>query len=295
MQALLQQAGLPRLRVPPQAEPGLIGDLHAWWYRVGPAHRPGADGNSLLPTAIVLGPADHALIDLARRTDIALIHGLPVDSVAVGSTQEITAPSAGAIAEDRLAEDRLAEAMRSGCQAADAALAAGTRLACCLTPGPTLDPSALALMGAGQATDAYALIGLPAIADAQQERQWAETVVRTRDLLRRVRTADPGWPTLVAAGSVQVCAAVGVLLTAAARRVPVMLDGVSAMAAGQWLASQARGLPGWWRTAGSLPCPGASLVEEVLGAPLLDTRQRITDGRVGLLAVEVLRIAQSSR
>ncbi|MBU6146670.1 MAG: nicotinate-nucleotide--dimethylbenzimidazole phosphoribosyltransferase [Actinomycetales bacterium] len=298
---LLRDARLPRLRVSPQGEPGLLGELNTWWFRVGPAHPSTADGSGPLPAAIVLGPTTGPLVDLARRTGIGLIDGLAGDQTTFRNVSGIDAWGEDRLAEgpraddpgadDPGADDPWAEAMRSGCEAAAAALTGGTAIACCLTPGPALDPSALALIGAAQPTDACALIGLPAAADAEQERQWADLVVHTRDVLRRVRSAEPGWPALIAAGSAQVCAAVGVLLTAAARRVPVMLDGVSAVAAGHWLASQSRGLAGWWRTAGSLSCPGAALVDDVLGVPLLDTRQPITDGRVGLLAVELLRLA----
>lgn len=105
---------------------------------------------------------------------------------------------------------------------------------------------------------------------------------------------DPGDPlgTLAALGGLEHAALAGLILTAAAYGVPVVLDGVVSNSA----ALVARALSPAsvdYMIAGHLSAePGARIALEELGLePLLDLRMRLGEGTGGLLAVPLVRAA----
>jgi len=270
---LLARATLPRLR-PGSAAPGLLAELAFWWERTG-SPAPGGAGEPVPASVIVCGthlPPGPQL--LAGRLDI------PVRIGELGRGGH---------------EALLREALSAGVAHAAAAIAAGARILACIGPGPTDDPAALALLGAGRGLDALALLGLPNPADATGDGPWTVALVSTRELLRQVNAATAGWPTLLASGSPALAMACGVLLVSAERRVPVLCDGIVPAAAATWLSGLSRGLGGWWRVAGSMTGRATVHVHEALGTPALDLRQHWTDGYAALLAVEVLRAALAGR
>jgi len=105
---------------------------------------------------------------------------------------------------------------------------------------------------------------------------------------------DPSDPlgTLAALGGLEHAALAGAMLEGAARRVPVVLDGVSSCAAALVAAALSPPAAGYM-VAGHLSAePGAGAALEALGLrPLLDLGMRLGEGTGGLLAVPLVRAA----
>ncbi|BBL81142.1 nicotinate-nucleotide--dimethylbenzimidazole phosphoribosyltransferase [Rubrobacter xylanophilus] len=98
--------------------------------------------------------------------------------------------------------------------------------------------------------------------------------------------------TLAAVGGLEHAALAGAILYCAARRVPVVLDGISSCAAA--LAAAALSPPSsGYMVAGHLSAePGAAVALKALGLkPLLDLGMRLGEGTGGLLAVPLVRAA----
>jgi nicotinate-nucleotide--dimethylbenzimidazole phosphoribosyltransferase len=114
-----------------------------------------------------------------------------------------------------------------------------------------------------------------------------------RDLRRR------GYPhrlepaELVAAiGSAELATAAGFVLEAAARRTPVLLDGLAAVAAALLAYEAKPRAVRWWRLADRTPVPAHELAATTMALePVLDLGLRLADGTAGALAVTVLRAA----
>jgi nicotinate-nucleotide--dimethylbenzimidazole phosphoribosyltransferase len=106
--------------------------------------------------------------------------------------------------------------------------------------------------------------------------------------LHRVDPADP-LAVLAAVGGLEHAALAGIILSGAVDRVPVVLDGVSVVAAALVATALAPAVGGHL-VAGSLsPEPAASLALTSLGLePILDLGLRLGEGTGGLLAVPVV-------
>ncbi len=97
---------------------------------------------------------------------------------------------------------------------------------------------------------------------------------------------------LAGAGGAEHAALVGVILAGATRRVPVVLDGVSTVAAACVAAALAPQVVDHLIAGHRSPEPGATAGLDHLGlTPLLDLQLRLGEGTGGLLAVPLLRAA----
>lgn len=97
---------------------------------------------------------------------------------------------------------------------------------------------------------------------------------------------------LAAVGAPDICAAVGFLLRAAARRTPMLVDGLAAtVAALVAFEVQPRSVR-WWRPADRAGHPAAAAALSRMSAlPVLDLGTDLGDGTAALLAAEVVRAA----
>lgn len=127
---------------------------------------------------------------------------------------------------------------------------------------------------------------------------WISRVAAVRDAARRVRTAPRGSARLCLAelGGPDLAVATGLLIGAAARRVPVLLDGPFAAAAGLLARNLAPAARRWWL----LPDPGGHplvirAAEALSLTPLLDLRLALGDGATALAALPVLQAALALR
>jgi nicotinate-nucleotide--dimethylbenzimidazole phosphoribosyltransferase len=125
---------------------------------------------------------------------------------------------------------------------------------------------------------------------------WIDAVQEVRDRRRRAMPLrdDPD-RLLTEVGTGTEAAAAGLLLQAAQRRTPVILDGLSAVAAALVAHDAASQAHRWWRLADSSGEPAHQLATTHLGlTPILDLGTSTGDGTAGVLAVEVLRAAADS-
>jgi nicotinate-nucleotide--dimethylbenzimidazole phosphoribosyltransferase len=185
------------------------------------------------------------------------------------------------------------------------AVLAGVQLVARLTGQAGVDLVLTGDMGIGNTTPAACLIaafsGRPATevagpgagADAEAVRHKAEVVGRA--LERHAPDPDDGLGTLAALGGLEHAAIVGLILGAAAHRVPVVLDGVSTVAAA--LAARAVcPLALGYAIAGHRSTePAATIGLETLELePLLDLRMRLGEASGALLAVPIVQASAAA-
>jgi NaMN:DMB phosphoribosyltransferase len=130
------------------------------------------------------------------------------------------------------------------------------------------------------------------------DREWMRTCVAVRDGLRRVRLAGAGddpWRLLELVGSSSLAALVGVLVQAAVRRTPVLLDGVAVAAAAMLGAAMDQSAVDWWMVPDRGTDPVARAVWERLrldpadGEAAFDLRLRLGGGAGALATLPTLQ------
>ena len=157
-------------------------------------------------------------------------------------------------------------------------------------------------IGAGGTSTAAALISILASVEPVKtigrgsgidDDAWMRKTSAVRDARHR------GWahrndPTdlLRVVGGADVAAMAGFAFQAAARRTPLLIDGVVATAAAMVAAAAQPRLTRWWRAAQLTPEPAHALALGRLGlTPVLDLGVVAADGTGGLLALPLLRAA----
>ena len=122
---------------------------------------------------------------------------------------------------------------------------------------------------------------------------WSELVAAVRDRRRTIRHDRDSPDRLLEDLDEPVLAtATGVIVAAAARRVPVVLDGLGALAAGLVAAAATWSMKGWLAVADDSARPAAAAATGYLRLdPLVATGVATDDGAAGLLAVQALHTA----
>ena len=192
--------------------------------------------------------------------------------------------------EDALTREQAETALAVGARIADEEVDAGADL---LVPGD---------MGIGNTTPAAALIGLLTGQDPASvvgrgtgidDATWMRKTAAVRDAMRRGR-AVMGDPVAVLAtvGGADIAAMTGFLLGAAARRTPVLLDGVVSGAAALVAQRLAYRAPRWFLAGhrSTEPAHAYALTRLDLD-PLLDLGLRLGEGSGALVALPLLRAA----
>jgi nicotinate-nucleotide--dimethylbenzimidazole phosphoribosyltransferase len=152
---------------------------------------------------------------------------------------------------------------------------------------------AACLIGAFTGRPAAEVTGPGAGGGADAVRRKTEVVARA--LERHAPDPQDGLGTLAALGGLEHAAIVGLILGAAAARVPVILDGVSTLAAA--LAARAIcPLAAGYVIAGHRSTePAATIALDALGLePLLDLRLRLGEATGALLAVPIVRASAAA-
>ena len=128
------------------------------------------------------------------------------------------------------------------------------------------------------------------------DRRWMIKVAAIRDALRRGRPfAGNPRSVLRVVGGADLAALAGMLVQAAVRRTPVVLDGVIVCAAALAAEKIAPGSKTWWVAGTRSSEPAQHLVLDHLGlTPLLDLGMRLGEGTGALLAVPLLKAAQAT-
>jgi len=195
--------------------------------------------------------------------------------------------------EDAMTLEEAGRAFQLGVAIADAEIDAGADL---LIVGD---------MGIGNTTSAAAIIGLLAPADLLSvvgrgtgidDDTWMRKAAAVRDAMRRGKPHKGSPLELMAAiGGPDIATMVGLLLGAAARRTPVILDGTVISAAALIAHRAAYKSRDWWQAGhrSTEPSHSAALGRLDL-APLLDLQMRLGEGTGALLAVPLVASAAAA-
>jgi len=191
-------------------------------------------------------------------------------------------------------------------EAVDAALAYGWQLANLAVDGGT-DALLLASCGAGAQTAAVAVIAsvtdsepsallprVPAPGGRIDDAAWMARCAAIRDAAHRARRANHRSPAevLTTIGGPDLAVATGLLLGAAARRTPVLLDGPVGLAAALLARDLGAEIRYWLLLVDDGGHPAVKLAAATLGlTPLLDLRLGLGEGAAALAALPLLRAA----
>jgi nicotinate-nucleotide--dimethylbenzimidazole phosphoribosyltransferase len=240
--------------------------------------------------------AGGAVVNAFARRAGATVHVVDVGVAATldpapGLTDRRVAPgTADMTAGPAMTREQVVAAVEAGIATADELAAAGHR---CLVTGD---------MGIANTTAAAALICVftgadPAEATGRGTGIDDETLARKTDVVNRALArhrpdaADP-LGVLAAVGGLEHAALTGFVLGAAALRLPVLLDGVSAGAAALVVAALEPAALGYCLAGHRSAEPGHRLALEHLGLrPLLELEMRLGEGTGALLALPVLQAA----
>jgi nicotinate-nucleotide--dimethylbenzimidazole phosphoribosyltransferase len=186
--------------------------------------------------------------------------------------------------------DEAAQAVTVGATTAAELIDAGADLLVTGDMGIANTTASACVIAACTGRPAGAVTGRGAGADDHVPAHKVEVVAQALALHR----PDPDDPfgVLARLGGLEHAALVGLLLAAAARRVPVVLDGVITNAAALLAARLCPSLGGHLIASHRSPEPGAQVALDALGlTPLLDLGLRLGEGTGGLLAVPLLEAA----
>jgi nicotinate-nucleotide--dimethylbenzimidazole phosphoribosyltransferase len=234
--------------------------------------------------------------DSARRADQARAGEGAVAALAAAagaSLQVVDAATAGPIEHGpALAAEAVESALRYGWRLAEEAVDSGVDLIVLGSCGAGGDTAAAAIVAADTGAEPAALLGrVYAPGGEIDDNAWMIRCATVRDALHRVRESGRGPRELLAElGGGDISVATGVLLGAAARRTPVLLDGPVGVAAGL----VARDLAGQTRHWCLLPDhgrqPTVKHAADVLGLDqLLDVRLDLGEGANALAILPVLQ------
>jgi nicotinate-nucleotide--dimethylbenzimidazole phosphoribosyltransferase len=247
---------------------------------------------------VVLVAADHGIaaagVSAVRVVDVAVDHSPdapPPGSILAPDPRYRVGSGSGRIDRaDALTEQEAQRAVAIGRTLADEEVDAGADL---LVPGA---------LGVGATTPASVLVA--AITGAEpvavvgrgsgiDDETWMRKAAAVRDSLRRARphVRDP-LALLRVAGGADLAVLAGLLVQAAVRRTPVLLDGLVTGAAALVADEMAPGAREWWLLAQRSPEPAMTRAAEHLElSPLLDLHVRTEDGAGALAVVPLLPMA----
>ncbi len=197
--------------------------------------------------------------------------------------------------EDAMTMTETEAAYAAGCAIADEEADAGTDLLVVGDMGIANTTVAAVVCAAVTRCEPVAVVGRGTGIDDQG---WIRKVTVVRDALTRVRlaeAADDPARLLSVAGGPDHAAMVGLLVQAAVRRTPVLLDGVVSCVAALVADRIAPGIASWQVAATRSPEPAQALaLARLQHEPLLDLGLRLGEGTGALLAVPLLRAAAAA-
>jgi nicotinate-nucleotide--dimethylbenzimidazole phosphoribosyltransferase len=192
--------------------------------------------------------------------------------------------------EDALTSAEVEAALDAGRAVADEEVDAGADLLIAGEMGIGNTTAAAVLIAALTGAEPVAVVGRGTGVD---DAGWMRKTAAVRDALRRCRPVrrDPV-ALLRVAGGADLAAMAGFLAQAAARRTPVLLDGVVVGAAALVADRLAPGARGWWQAAHRSTEPAHALVLDDLQLnPLLDLGLRLGEGSGAVAALPLVVMA----
>lgn len=218
-----------------------------------------------------------------------------------GASVQITGTVAGAagpgIADrDALTSDEARLALSQGRDLADRAVDEGTDLIVLGSTDAEAEVAAAAVVAAMTGAEFPTLLGRVAGPDGRiDDVAWMRHCALVRDALRRTRERRRDARELLAAlGGQALCVATALLLRAAARRTPVLLDGPVGVTAALLARDIAPQVPRWCRLADDGHHPTVRHVADILDlVPLVDLRLGLGEGAAALAALPLLQAGLS--
>lgn len=195
--------------------------------------------------------------------------------------------------EDALSPEEAVRAFEAGVAIADEEADAGTDLVVLGDLGVGSTTVAAVLIGALCGTDAAAVTGRGSGID---DHVWMVKCATVRDSLRRARPVLGDQLALLAAvGGADFAAITGFLLQAAARKLPVVLDGVVSAACALVAQRIAFRAPEWWRAGQSTGEPAqAKAYDRLTLTPVQGLGVSMGEGVGALLALPLLQAASDT-
>ncbi|GHF84478.1 nicotinate-nucleotide--dimethylbenzimidazole phosphoribosyltransferase [Amycolatopsis bartoniae] len=192
--------------------------------------------------------------------------------------------------EDALTEAEVEAALRAGVEIANAEVDAGADLLVAGDLGVGVSTPSAVLVAALTGTEPVAVVGRGSGID---DNAWMRKAAAIRDALRRARTvlADPLALLRTSAGA-DLAAMTGFLAQAAVRRTPVLLDGLTSVAAALVAEELVPNARAWWLAASRCAEPAHDLALEHLDLkPVLDLNIRLGEAAGALAALPLLTMA----
>ena len=249
----------------------------------------------MLGTFAAGGAAVNVLAEQAGAT----VRVVDVSVAGTGAPGQIRAGAGSIDVEDAMSSDELEAALRLGARIADEEVDGGADLLVAGDMGIGNTTAAAALVAALTGSEPVVVIGRGTGID---DARWMLKAAAVRDALRRLRRANvPGGPpdallALQVVAGPDLAALSGLLAQAAARRTPVLLDGLVTCAAALAAERLAPGARRWWLPGTRSPEPAQALALEALdaGEPLLDLGLRLGEGTGALLAAPLVQAAAAT-
>jgi nicotinate-nucleotide--dimethylbenzimidazole phosphoribosyltransferase len=223
-----------------------------------------------------------------RVVDIAVDCDEPL-TPAIGA-HKIRRSSGNLAVEDALSADEALAAVEVGMRIADEEVDAGADLLIAGDMGIGNTTPATTLIAIITGKEPVAVVGRGTGID---DAGWMRKTTAVRNAMYRAR-ADAGDPlTLLArCGGADLAAMAGFCARAAARRTPLLLDGVVVTAAALVADLLAPGARQWWQAGHRSTEPAHSLALARLGLePIVDMKMRLGEGTGALVALPVVRAA----
>lgn len=240
--------------------------------------------------ALLDGGGPQGLLARTVGVDVRLVDvGLDVDDSPVGG-KPVRRGSGPIDRTDALTPEEVLAAVGLGRQLADEEVDSGADLLIPIAIGSDADLPATAVIAALTSTEPVWAIGFSGQLD---DAEWIRRCQVVRDALRRARPVshDP-YQLLGTAGGTDLAVLVGILLQAAVRRTPALLDGTVAAAAGLVVRELAPGAAEWWRAPQRTGDSAERIALEALQlAPVIPLGLRLGEGCGALAAVPLLRTA----
>jgi nicotinate-nucleotide--dimethylbenzimidazole phosphoribosyltransferase len=223
-----------------------------------------------------------------RVADIAVDVDQPL-SPSIGA-HKVRRGSGNIAVEDALTADEATAAVEAGRRIADEEVDSGADLLIAGDMGIGNTTAATTLIAALTDSEPVAVVGRGSGVD---DAGWARKTAAVRDALYRARTvtADPVGLLRVCGGA-DLAAIAGFLAQAAARRTPVLLDGVVVTAAALVADRLAPGARQWWQAGHRSTEPAHAVALQRLGLePIVDMRMRLGEGTGAMIALPIVQAA----
>jgi nicotinate-nucleotide--dimethylbenzimidazole phosphoribosyltransferase len=223
-----------------------------------------------------------------RVVDIAVDVDEPL-SPSIGS-HKVRRASGNIGVEDALSAEEAVNAVEAGRRIADEEVDSGADLLIAGDMGIGNTTAATTLIAALTDSEPVAVVGRGTGID---DAAWARKTAAVRDALYRARglTAKPV-ELLRVCGGADLAAMAGFCAQAAARRTPVLLDGVVVTAAALVAEALAPGAREWWQAGHRSTEPAHAVALQRLELePIVDMRMRLGEGTGAAVALPIVRAA----